>query len=215
MTQGVSKRRLLGGAAALVLVATTGAPAGAAAPSGETLEKAQHAAPSLPRLQPIDREAAAAHPTLSGAQHLSRVARTRARGIATSERQAPLLLPEDAALLRTAELVSGPTWHAISLKGARFSVSVHAAAAAIEIKGMLATPQAPPPLSDPLLSRTHDIVTAHFVAWGAAYDVDVECLGGLEHPMCGDDALVRDLVLSLRRVDRAVLDAADREARAR
>ena len=57
-----------------------------------------------------------------------------------------------------------------------------------------------PTLRVPRISRTHDIVTAHFVAWGAAWDVDIECLGGVEHPLCREDVLVHALLRSLKRL---------------
>ncbi|MFT7624575.1 MAG: hypothetical protein ACI9WU_003763, partial [Myxococcota bacterium] len=47
----------------------------------------------------------------------------------------------------------------------------------------------------------HEIVTVSFSAWGATYDIDIECLGGIEHPMCGDDGLALDLANHLLRLE--------------
>jgi hypothetical protein len=145
---------------------------------------------------------AAGHPGLAPAARaaLPEVTRRRLEATVGAPGMPPVLLPSRVALLETAEAVVGSGWHAVSMHDSDYSVYVHASAAAIEVPGIRRPPVRPPSLAVPRISRTHEIVTAHFVAWGVAWDVDIECLGGLDHPLCGDDVLVHELIRSLRRL---------------
>ncbi|MGB0591988.1 MAG: hypothetical protein ACPGU1_20090 [Myxococcota bacterium] len=113
----------------------------------------------------------------------------------------PVLLPARAGLLRSAQLIVGPSWHALSMRESDYSVYIHASARAIALPGVKRPPVRVPSLNVPRISRTHDIVTAHFVAWGVAFDVDIECMGGVAHPLCDDDILVHELLRSLKRLE--------------
>jgi hypothetical protein len=146
-----------------------------------------------------------AHPALDDAAEASlpEDVRRALKRAARTPTLPPVLLPERAGLLRSAEAIIGPSWHAVSMRSSDYSVYVHASARAIDLPGVRRPPVRIPSLNVPRISRTHDIVTAHFVAWGAAWDVDIECLGGVEHPLCGDDILVHELLRSLKRVDGA------------
>ena len=148
-------------------------------------------------------KALAAHPVLmaSDVAALSEDTRRRLRAGMARPGMPPVLLPADAPLLRSAQAVVGPHWHAVSMQASDYSVYVHASAAPIAVPGIRRPPVRLPSLAVPRISRTHEIVTAHFVAWGIAWDVDIECLGGLEHPLCGDDILVHDLLRRLRRLE--------------
>ena len=121
--------------------------------------------------------------------------------IARSPTQAPILLPERSALLRSAQVTFGPSWHGVSMQTLDYSVYVHASARAISVPGIRRPPVRIPSLKVPRISRTHDIVTAHFVAWGVAWDVDIECMGGVEHALCADDVLVHAFIRSLKRLE--------------
>ena len=123
------------------------------------------------------------------------------REVARSTTQAPVLLPDRSALLRSAQVTFGPSWHGVSMQTLDYSVYVHASARAIAVPGIRRPPVRVPSLKVPRISRTHDIVTAHFVAWGFAWDVDIECMGGSAHPLCADDILVHELMRSLKRLE--------------
>ena len=34
-----------------------------------------------------------------------------------------------------------------------------------------------------------------------AFDVDIECMGGVAHPLCDDDILIHELLRNLKRLD--------------
>ncbi len=160
-------------------------------------------APGVTMPSLAQRASSARHPALSSQARAALPTATRTALIraAVQPTLPPVLLVDDVGLLRTAETVVGPTWHAVSMTGPDYSVYIHASAAALHVPGVRRPPVRTPSLAVPRVSRTHEIVTAHFVAWGVAWDVDIECLGGIDHPLCGDDVLIHALLKSLRRLE--------------
>lgn len=114
-----------------------------------------------------------------------------------------MLLPAAGDLLQSAVVTTGPHWYAASMQRKGYSVYVTGNSAAIRVPSIEHKRKTHPrPVSKdltPRISRTHDIVTVSLSAWGAAYDVDIECLGGIQHAVCGDDARILALVGTLQR----------------
>jgi hypothetical protein len=112
-----------------------------------------------------------------------------------------VLLPDDPWLLATAQVVTGPTWYTAFMEADSFSVYVASNGKAISLQDLpIPIGMRRPSEFQVEITRVHEIVTATFVAWGSAYDVDIECLGGTDNPFCGDDAMVMEILRSLRRV---------------
>lgn len=163
--------------------------------------KASHASPTRARVQVLDREAAATHPPLAHADALPANDAARLATFSLTPDAPPVLLPDIPWLLETALTVTGPHWYTASMQADGYSVWVMGRAAAITMAG-LHVPKAAIPLPlTPTITRVHEIVTVSFSAWGATYDIDIECLGGIEHPMCGDDGLALDLANHLLRLE--------------
>lgn len=173
--------------------------AGPAEPLEHAMKRAQ-ARPTAPALQPIDQVAAAAHAPLEAWTAVPAAGRARLLELAQRDGSPPLLLPERPDLLETAQVVIGPHWYTVSMKGQDFGVVVSGNSASIYVPGMAVAPEAAAAPEAPRITRVHDIVTLSFAAWGAAYDMDIECLGGVEHPLCGDDLLAFDLLATLRHI---------------
>lgn len=172
----------------------------AAPPQGPNHPKARHASASPAKPVPIDRVAAAKHPRLLFATSLPAGERRVLRSFGGTAAAPPVLLPDDPTLLQTAIATVGPTWYAVTFEGAGYSVFVMGRAASVSMTGLRVFGPVDARFRRPRISRTHEIVTATFTAWGASYDVDIECIGGVAHPMCGDSHLVRDLVWQLARL---------------
>ena len=173
------------------------------ASSGERLSVYPEAHAVAPRAASGEGSVPDTHPALSreAMKALPAPALSRLLEIAASPLQPPILLPERPELLREAQVTSGPSWHGVAMRGIDYSVYVHASAVPIDVPGVKRPPVRIPSIAVPRISRTHEIVTAHFVAWGSAWDVDIECLGGLDHPLCGDDILVHALIRTLKRLE--------------
>ncbi len=163
-----------------------------------THPKAADARPTRGVPQAVDTVRAARHPTLRATKALPKLA--RARLAALPDGAPPVLLPDAADLLATARVVTGPRWYTVFMEAATFSVYVAGSSVAIDAPTLDVPPAARARDWEPRISRSHGIVTVGFAAFGAAYDVDIECLGGDEHPMCGDDLMALELVRALRRL---------------
>ncbi len=164
-------------------------------PTHEPAGKAAWASPSEPRLQAIDHVAADAIPPLSHTGSLPAYEAALLDGVSAL----PVLLPDDPGLLESAIVVTGPHWYSASMANNGYRVFVMGRAAAVHMEGLEVFVR--PVVGVPTITRVHDIVTLTFTAFGATWDLDIECLGGIEHPMCGDDALAFDLVDRLRRLE--------------
>ncbi len=166
-----------------------------------TSTKRSHASAAPVKRVLIDRAAAARHRILHFGLSLP-IAEAQKLHVSGDGAGPPVLLPDRPELLSTAFVVTGPHWYAVSFEGAGYGVFVMGRAAAVSMPGLrtygpyLERAR----LERPRITRVHEIVTATFSAWGASYDVDIECVGGLDHPMCADDALIRELVYSLARL---------------
>ena len=171
-----------------------------AAPPAEHVQKARKASPKRGVAMPVGLVRAAKHPPLTpkAQRALPKVARARLAALPAGA--PPVLLPESKRLLETAQVVTGKRWYTVSMQAADYSVYVAGTSVAVVAPTMDVPPRAKAKEWVPRISRTHGIVTVSFPAWGAAYDVDVECLGGEAHPMCGDDVMVLALVDTLRRL---------------
>jgi hypothetical protein len=187
---------------AFMVVAFAALPVTVASPlaSGESVEKARHVTPTRAIPQRIDAARARRHPPLRAAAALPKLARARLAALPSGA--PPVLLPEVPELLAAAQVVTGPRWYTAFMAADTYSVYVAAVSAAVDAPTLDVPPAARAREWEPRISRSHDIVTVGFAAFGAAYDVDIECLGGVEHPMCGDDHMALDLVRALRRLER-------------
>jgi hypothetical protein len=113
----------------------------------------------------------------------------------------PVLLPDDDALLATAQITAGPTWYAVSMQATDHTVSIHGTNAVHELPGMGQKEEPSDPPDGPVLSRTHGIVHVAFQAFGAAYSLDIDCQDPLENPHCTDDDYALSLVESAAVLD--------------
>lgn len=107
----------------------------------------------------------------------------------------PVLLPNDPALLASANVTSGPDWYAASMRGDGVRVMVHGTNRSVSQPSLAndVPPDRRPAPGEATVSRMDGIVHAAFVQFGAAYTVDVEC----EPPTdarCTDDAYVNGLL---------------------
>ncbi len=141
---------------------------------------------------PVDWDAANQHPRLDPGQ-LSTPQKDK-----VNEAPVPVLLPDQPKLLGSAQLTTGPSWYAASMKEDDASVYVSGNAKVVRIPG--AEPYEPPTLGEGTLTvnRSEGIVEINFKAFGIYYDFSVECYDHENDPRCTDDHYALQLVNELK-----------------
>ena len=108
----------------------------------------------------------------------------------------PVLLPDQGALLRSALIITGPSWYAASMAEDQATIVISGNAKVIRIPEI---PE-PPELGDPALkpSAGETGLEVNFRAFGIYYDISVECHDVNKDPHCTDSHFLMQLVDSLK-----------------
>lgn len=107
----------------------------------------------------------------------------------------PLLLPDDAALVASAQVTSGDGWIAASMQADGLHVAVHGLAVAIEWPSLLA--EVGGALDAVRVAHSHAIWTVSFEAHGMAWALDVECASGPADARCASPDAARGLAATM------------------
>lgn len=157
----------------------------------ETATKRAYAIPGKARVQAKHSEGLSAYAGLAWSQ-LPETLRGPARAILTNPKAPVLLLPREALEASDTLLISGPHWYSLSYSRQGVTVTLLVRQAAISAPWLAKHRR-----HGPVLSRDHGVVTLGLSAGGAALTLDVECMGGSKHPLCGDDDAIWSLANSL------------------
>ncbi len=171
----------------LSVAATTGL-------SQEQSAKAAAATPGPAQLQGLRPLPEASYRPLATAS-LPKSLRAQATQILMNPKAPHLLLPDESLRAGDTLIVAKPHWYSVSYSQQGVTVTLLVRRAAVSASWL-----AKHRVNGPVLSRTHGVVTLDFAAGGAAVTLDIECLGGEEHPRCGRDDEVWKLANSLRWV---------------
>ncbi len=112
----------------------------------------------------------------------------------------PVLVPERADLLATAQATRGEGWYSLAMATDGVMVVVRGSRRA---KSRPALEAQLVPQDEPAVTSTHGIFTLSFLRSDVAYGIDVECKSGEADPRCADATFVRQLYDDLRRVEWA------------
>lgn len=172
------------------------APSGAQANEAERTAKRDWNKTPKPTVETIDWAEANGYPHLSIDQ-LPAAEREKIATIAL-----PVMLPSDRDLLDTAIITRGENWYAVSLK----DVSDKEGTASLHLRGTRVSfdfegdvwTDAEKAIGDTYtLTRTHQLVSVSFGAFGAAYTLDVECSRPMDDIRCTDDTYAMELANEL------------------
>ena len=115
----------------------------------------------------------------------------------------PILVPNDHAGLQDAYWISGEHWYSASIP-AHNGIGLY-------ISGSQQTMDRPDLREEllaagydpvgPHFSATHGVWSVHFMAYGIAYMLDVECSAGADDARCADDVFARSVFESLVYVE--------------
>lgn len=143
------------------------------------------------RVAHIDWGAAAKHPqgALSGL-----TAEQRAE---LADAPVPALVPERPELLDAATITGGQHWYAASLDGDAHTVYVSGTRLETVVPGLELAEEQPSLKDDFRITRTVQIVSLSFNAFGAAYVIEVECANPKSDPRCVKDDYVVELANAL------------------
>ncbi len=158
----------------------------------------EQAQPARRRVHPIDWSEAAKYPQIDVAT-LALDAEARAR---LEHAPLPALVPQKPALFRKATITSGPHWYAASLHADGYSVYVSGTNLETVIPELELPKRHPELKNDFRITRTDGIVTLTFNAFGAAYDIDVECARPTTDARCTQDDFAVALANSLAVANR-------------
>ena len=164
----------------------------ALAPSREASAKAAASTPGPARIQ--------AHQPISETIYaplergiLPRKLASVSQQILGDQNAPPLLIPQEALDAADVLLVKGAHWYSLSYSTGGVTVTLLVRQAAVSASWL-----ASKRVLGPVISRSHGVVTLDLNAGGAAVTLDIECLGGSQHPRCGQDDEVWKLANSLR-----------------
>lgn len=168
----------------------------ARAPQAVAVQSAALSEPPLqvvPRVRKaIDWAAAASHPRLESPLTLAQMRVLR-------DAELPVLLPAAQPWLAVGVATAGRDWYSLSARHGDWTVVVQGDRVASRDPDLAPRDWTPPTWPAPLVTRNEGVVEATFLAFGASYNVGVECAQHETDPRCRDDAFVLELVASLRR----------------
>jgi len=158
-------------------------------PMVEMSEKKAVKMPHDDRLDPVDWKAAFARQRIDDAYVTDEIRAAR------QVSDVPVLLPNDPELLRDVKIYSGEGWYSATLKSADRHVLVRGTRRAHSVD-LTDADQAHLGASDTVMtSVTEGIVTASFSLFGAAYNLEIECM--TEPSACADESTARQYVQGL------------------
>lgn len=160
----------------------------------EQSAKAAAATPGLPKLQRLSALNETSYRPLA-ATELPKSLQAKAAQILANPKAPHLLLPTAALKASDTLIVAGPHWFSVSYSQQGVTVTLLVRRAAISASWL-----AKHRVNGPVISRSHGVVTVDFAAGGSAVTLDIECLGGDEHPRCGKDDEVWKVANDLRWV---------------
>lgn len=138
----------------------------------------------------IDWEAAKLHPHLASASLPTKLQKE------LKVAPVPALVPQASQLLSAGTATRGPSWYAVSMGLDGHTVFVSGNRTEVFVPGVSDTRTAPSDF-DARVSRSRGVVSATFLAFGAAYVIEVTCDRPFDDVRCTEDDYVRSLLADL------------------
>jgi hypothetical protein len=174
------------------------APAPNPAPSDRaTANEMERAAKADWNKTPTSRVETVDWPAANGYPHISAQLLPESEREKLEQSAVPVLVPRDADVLDSAIVTLGDDWYAASLKDDGASLHIRGTRRSFDFQGDVWTPQEKALGDDYTLTRTHQLVSVSFGAFGIAYTLDVECSRPMDDVRCTEDTYVLDLANDL------------------
>lgn len=164
---------------------------GIATPDVFEVERAEKEAWASPtQITPVDWSEVSKHTPIAP-DVLSEEASQKVQGLGL-----PVLLPADASLASTANLVTGENWYTASMQHDGITVVIHGSTAAHNID-LKVPPETLELMRNFTVYRTHEIVTLTFNMYGVAFGLDIECANPTQDDRCNKDETILQMAESL------------------